>query len=57
MNSSAMCHILLNFMFLGCCLGRADFCIKIFYLKLKYHTKYLIFLSEKTVWSFCKYNK
>lgn len=47
MDSSAVCHILLNFMFVGCLLGKADFYIKIFYLKLKYHTKYLIFPLRK----------
>ena len=34
MNSSAMCHVLLNSMFDGCCLGRADFCIKIFKIEI-----------------------
>lgn len=47
MNSSAMCHVFLNLMFDGCCLGRGDFCIKIFYLKLKYHNISYFFLRKK----------
>ena len=31
--------------------------MNVFYLKLKYHAKYLLFLSENTVWSFFKCNK
>lgn len=50
MDSYVMGHILLNFIFVDCLLGRAEFCIK--YLNLKYHAKYHIFTSEKTVWSF-----
>ena len=45
MDSSAVYHILLNFIFVGCLLGRADFCIKMFYLK--YHAKHLIFPLRK----------
>ena len=44
---SAVCHILLNFVFVNCLLGRAGFCIKIFYLKWKYHAEHLIFPPSK----------